>query len=58
MSDPTELLHAWANPKTTARQSYYRLTTAGRRLFKKEVAYWPQVSDGISSALVAPPEDL
>jgi DNA-binding PadR family transcriptional regulator len=48
----------WGESENNRKAKYYRLTVAGRRLFKEEVAYWQQVSDGIASALGALPEDL
>ena len=48
----------WGESENNRKAKYYRLTVAGRRLFKEEVAYWHQVSDGIASALGALPEDL
>jgi hypothetical protein len=34
------------------------LTTAGRRRFKEEVAYWQRLSGAIGLALDAVPEDV
>ncbi len=48
----------WGESENNRKAKYYRLTAAGRRRFKEEVAYWRQVSDGISSALGALPEDV
>lgn len=48
----------WGESENNRKAKYYRLTVAGRRRFKEEVAYWQQVSDGIASALGALPEDL
>jgi transcriptional regulator len=48
----------WGESENNRKAKYYRLTAAGRRRFKEEVAYWQQVSDGISSALDALPEDV
>jgi PadR family transcriptional regulator, regulatory protein PadR len=48
----------WGESENNRKAKYYRLTPAGRRQFKEEVAYWEQVSHGISSALDALPDDV
>ena len=58
MSDPTEPLQVCANPKTPARQSLTASPLPGAVYSREEAAYWQKVSDGISSALGALPEDV
>ena len=48
----------WGESENKRKAKYYRLTAAGRRRFKEELAYWQQVSDGIRLALAAAPEDV
>lgn len=48
----------WGESENKRKAKYYRLTAAGRRRFKEEVAYWQQLSDGIRLALSAAPEDV
>jgi transcriptional regulator len=48
----------WGESENRRRAKYYRLTAAGRRRFKEEVAYWQQLSEGIRLALAAAAEDL
>jgi transcriptional regulator len=48
----------WGESENKRRAKYYRLTVAGRRRFKEEVAYWQQLSEGIRLALAAAAEDL
>ena len=49
---------AWGESENKRRARYYRLTVAGRKRFKEEVAYWQQLSDAIGVALKAAPEDV
>ena len=48
----------WGESANNRKAKFYRLTPAGRRRFKHEVAYWQQLSDGIRLALGAAPEDV
>ena len=48
----------WGESDNKRRAKYYRLTAAGRRRFKEEVAYWQRISDTIGIALKALPEDV
>ena len=48
----------WGESENKRKAKYYRLTTAGRRRFKEEVAYWQRFSDTIGIALKALPEDV
>jgi len=48
----------WGESENKRKAKYYRLTTAGRRRFKEETAYWRRFSEAIGFALEAMPEDL
>jgi PadR family transcriptional regulator PadR len=48
----------WGESENKRKAKYYRLTAAGRRRFKEEVAYWRQLSDGIGAALATLPEEV
>ena len=48
----------WGESENNRKAKYYRLTSAGRRRFKEEVAYWGRLSDSIAAALMAAPEDV
>ncbi len=48
----------WGESENKRKAKYYRITPAGRRRFKEEVAYWRQLSEGIQLALSAAPEDV
>ena len=48
----------WGESENKRRAKFYRLTVAGRRRFKEEIAYWQQLSEGIRLALAAAAEDL
>ena len=48
----------WGESENNRRAKYYRLTTAGKRRFKEETAYWQRLSEAIGFALNAVPEDL
>ena len=41
----------WGESENRRRAKYYKLTAAGRRRFKEEIAYWEQLSEGIRLAL-------
>jgi PadR family transcriptional regulator PadR len=48
----------WGESENNRKAKYYRLTVAGRRRFKEEVAYWRQLSEGIHMVLATAAEDL
>ena len=48
----------WGESENKRKAKYYKLTVAGRRRFKEEVAYWQQLSEGIRAALAAAAEDI
>ena len=48
----------WGESDNNRKAKFYRLTPAGRRRFREEVAYWQQLSEGIRLALGAAPEDV
>jgi PadR family transcriptional regulator, regulatory protein PadR len=48
----------WGESENKRKAKYYRLTAAGRRRFKEEVAYWQQLSEGIRTALATATEDV
>ena len=48
----------WGESENKRKAKFYRLTAAGRRRFKEEVAYWQRFADTIGIALKAVPEDV
>src|SRR4051812_21390400 len=48
----------WGESDNKRKAKYYRLTPAGRKRFKEEVAYWRRFSDAVGFALDAAPEDV
>jgi PadR family transcriptional regulator PadR len=48
----------WGESENKRKAKYYRLTPAGRRRLKEEVAYWTQLSEGIQMVLATAAEDL
>lgn len=48
----------WGESDNHRRAKFYRLTPAGRRRFREEIAYWQRLSAAIGLALGAAPEDL
>ena len=48
----------WGESENNRKAKFYRLTAAGRRRFKEEVAYWQRLSGAIGLALDALPEDV
>jgi PadR family transcriptional regulator PadR len=48
----------WGESENKRKAKYYRITAAGRRRFREEVAYWEQLSTGIRAALTTLPEDV
>lgn len=48
----------WGESDNHRRARFYRLTAAGGRRLRQEVAYWEQVSAAIRLVLAAVPEDV
>ena len=48
----------WGESENKRRAKYYRLTAAGRRRLRDEVAYWQRLSEGIGLVLSAATEDV
>jgi len=48
----------WGESENRRKARYYRLTPAGRKRFKEEVAYWRRFSDAVGFALDTAPEDV
>ena len=48
----------WGESDNRRKAKYYRLTAAGRRQLKEEVAYWQRLSEAIGIVLAAAPEDV
>jgi PadR family transcriptional regulator PadR len=48
----------WGESENKRKAKFYKLTAAGRRRFKEEVAYWQRLSGAIGLALDAVPEDV
>jgi PadR family transcriptional regulator len=48
----------WGESDNKSKARYYKLTAAGRRRFKEELAYWHRLSAAIGIALKAVPEDV
>ena len=48
----------WGESENKRKAKFYRLTAAGRRRFKEEVAHWQRFSDTVGSVLKALPEDV
>jgi PadR family transcriptional regulator len=48
----------WGESENRRKAKYYKLTAAGRRRLKDEVAYWRQLSGAIAVVLAAVPEDV
>ena len=48
----------WGESENKRRAKYYRLTAAGRRRFREEVAYWQRFSGAVGLALDALPQDV
>jgi PadR family transcriptional regulator PadR len=48
----------WGASENGRRAKFYRLTTAGRRRFQQETAYWHRLSRAIAGVLRAVPEDV
>ena len=48
----------WGESDNKRKAKYYRLTTAGRRRLKDEVASWNRLSAAIAAALGATPDEV
>lgn len=48
----------WGESENKRKAKFYKLTTAGRRRLKDEVAYWQQLSSAIAMVIAALPEDV
>jgi PadR family transcriptional regulator PadR len=48
----------WGESDNRRKAKYYRLTAAGRRQLREEVAYWQRLSEAIGIVLAAAPEDV
>lgn len=48
----------WGESENRRKAKFYRLTTAGRRQLRDEVAYWRRLSEAIRFVLAAGPEDV
>jgi transcriptional regulator len=48
----------WGESENKRRAKFYRLTAAGRRRLRDEVAYWQRLSEGIGLVLAAATEDV
>ena len=48
----------WGDSENNRRAKYYRLTAAGKRRLRDEVAYWQRLSEAIGLVLSAATEDI
>jgi PadR family transcriptional regulator len=48
----------WGDSENKRRAKYYRLTAAGKRRLRDEVAYWERLSEAIGLVLAAATEDI
>jgi transcriptional regulator len=48
----------WGESDNKRKAKFYRLTNAGRRQLRDEVAYWRRLSEAITLVLAAAPEDV
>jgi PadR family transcriptional regulator len=48
----------WGESENKRRAKYYRLTAAGRRRLREELAYWQRLTEGIGLVLSAATEDV
>lgn len=48
----------WGESENKRKAKFYKLTAAGRRRLKDEVAYWQQLSSAIAMVISALPEDV
>jgi PadR family transcriptional regulator PadR len=49
---------AWGESDNKRKAKFYRLTRAGTRQLRHEVAYWERISKAIGYVLAAVPEDV
>jgi PadR family transcriptional regulator PadR len=52
------IVSEWGESENKRKAKYYRLTNAGRRRLRDEVAYWRRLSEAITLVLAAAPEDV
>lgn len=48
----------WGESENNRRAKFYKLTPAGRKQLKKETDKWTEMTDVVSSILIATPETL
>ena len=48
----------WGESDNKRRAKYYRLTSAGRRRLKDEVARWNRLADAIAASLATTPDEV
>jgi transcriptional regulator len=48
----------WGESENNRRAKFYKLTSAGRKQLKKETEKWAEMTDVVSSVLIATPETL
>jgi transcriptional regulator len=48
----------WGESENKRRAKYYRLTAAGKRRLRDELAYWQRLSEAIGLVLSAPAEEV
>ena len=48
----------WGESENNRRAKFYKLTAAGRKHLKKETEKWAEMTDVVSSVLIATPETL
>jgi transcriptional regulator len=48
----------WGESENNRRAKFYNLTSAGRKQLKKETEKWAEMTDVVSSVLIATPETL
>jgi len=48
----------WGESDNNRRAKFYKLTAAGRKQLKKETEKWAEMTDVVSSVLIATPETL
>lgn len=52
------LTFEWGVSDNNRKAKFYRLTVAGRRRLKEELAYWQRLSQAISIVIAAEPENI
>ncbi|HEY2040236.1 MAG TPA: PadR family transcriptional regulator [Edaphobacter sp.] len=48
----------WGESENNRRAKFYKLTAAGRKQLKKETEKWTEMTDVVSTVLIATPETL